>query len=530
MRDQWEDTLFRMAEKEQIIMPDELTDRIDGILCKLKEERIGFRMNWKKSLILAAALTMLLSATAVASVGALRERMESMNREKLEAYLEQIYTTKIGHDNYNRPYTDTEKERMETLRAAYQSEARFPKREITMIDEARDYKGKSVAFLGDTTTFFFPEQEMSDEELLQIIDFLYKRDYSLAKMNEMIAAREAQMPDPEVGEIEATDTQILESNAVYEPGQELTIPYTGDLELDMTIAAGDDEIYLAGFNTVHRMEIGSSDSRVFFDDFGVETRILAMCQDAERNVYMALWQWLDESDAETRTLAVWVVSEKGELLRKIDLSPYITQGKTSITSRMVIDGKGYLYIKMTGLESLDESAECGILVLDREGEYVAEISSGEYYMDRLGGLCVGKDGRVYTEIGNYYDPDDTVQRLGIASVNVEVGKLGDVCYDIIPDDCIMIDIVAPGAESDFVFWGYDGIYTYDLGDEHAEHILHAYEAPCDWEGARCCALPDGRILLAKCTEYRREQTELGMRLYGVPEKTYFYYLPGVPTE
>ena len=297
MKDKWEETLFRMADQEQIVMPESLSDKIEEVLCKPVEAK--FHMNWRKSLILAAALTMLASATAVASVGALRERMEAMNREKLEEYFTQIYTTKIGVDNYNRPYTDTEKERMDELRESYENEARFPKGELTMIEKPEEYKGKGVALLGDTTTFFFPAGEMSDEELLQIIDFIHKRDYSLQKMNEMIAAGEAQMPVIEE-EIEATDAEILAGDTVYEPTQELTIPYTGDLELDLTIAAGRNELFLAGFNTVHRMEIGSSDSELFFDDFGVETRILAMCQDTNGDVYMALWQWPDENEAESR--------------------------------------------------------------------------------------------------------------------------------------------------------------------------------------------------------------------------------------
>lgn len=525
-----------MAQREQVIMPGAVSEKIDEILCKLndgtygnngtKAGHPGFHMNWKKSVILAAALVMLVSATAVASVGALRERMEAMNREKIEEYFAQIYTAKIGHDNYNRPYTETEKERMEVLKASYENEACFPKGEIAMIGEAKDYKGRGVAFMGATATFFFPEEEMGDEELLRIIDFMYKRDYSLAKMNGMIEAGEAQMPEIAMPEPEATDEEILSGDRIYEPDQELTIPYTGELELDLTIAAGQNEIFLAGFNTVHRMAIGSSDSELFFDGFGVETRILAMCQDEGGDVYMALWQWLSE-DAQERTLSVWVVDKDGELVRKVDLSPYLAAGRQGYTRRMAVDQNGYLYIKAAGLATTKGAAECEILVLDREGNYVNTISTDDYYMSLLGGLGVGKDGKVYTQIGNYYDPADSEQRLGIASVDVEKGTLGEIYDDIVPDNPIMIDIVAPGAGTDFVLWGYDGIFTYNLGDENAVNVLPAYEAPCDWEGVRACALQDGRIVFADCAQYRREETEYGTRFHGVPEKTCFYYVPGM---
>lgn len=524
MKDRWEETLFRMAKQEQIIMPESMSDKMEEILCKPNKGR--FHMNLKRSLILAAALTMLISATAAASVGAVRERMEAMNREKIEEYFTQIYTTKIGMDNYNRPYSDTEKERMNKLREAYENEARFPKGELTMIDDPEEYKGKGVALLGDTTTFFFPDEEMSDEELLQIIDFMHKRDYSLQKMNEMVAAGEAQTPVIEE-EIEATDASILEGDAVYEPAQELTIPYTGELELDLTIAAGRNELFLAGFNTVHRMEIGSSDSALFFDDFDMETRILAMCQDADGDVYMALWQWPDENDAENRMLVVWVVNRDGKLLRKIDMLPYMAPERIGYVRRMAIDADGYLYLSVAGLKSPREGQECEILVLDREGNYVSRIVPDEYALDINGGLGVGKDGKVYTCIENFYDPDNPENKMGIASLDIQKGTLGEIYYDIMPEGTIMIDIIAPGAESDFVFWGYNGIFTYNLGDENAKNVLPAYEAPCDWEGARYCALPDGRIVIADVSDYRVEEHPLGKRFLAVPEKTCFYYMPGI---
>ena len=70
---------------------------------------------------------------------------------------------------------------------------------------------------------------MSDEELLQIIDFYAKREYSLQKMNEMIAAGEADFPKeakPTVPD-EVTDFSVLDSSVGFQPEQALTIAYTG---------------------------------------------------------------------------------------------------------------------------------------------------------------------------------------------------------------------------------------------------------------------------------------------------------------
>ncbi len=153
---------------------------------------------------------------------------------------------------------------------------------------------------------------------------------------------------------------------------------------------------------------------------------------------------------------------------------------------------------------------------------VTEIDTGTYDCNRLGGLCLGKDGRIYTQIQSM-EGDKQIQ--GIAAVNREKGCLSDCYVGIVPEDTIMLDIVAPGTDTDFVFWGFDGIFTYNLGEESAIHFLPAYEALCQWEGVLNCALPDGRIVFGACSEYRQEVREDGTeRFYRIPEKVCFYVI------
>ena len=394
-----EQKLFEMAEREEMILPDTLQDRMDDILVRLTKRR-KYRMTWRKSVVLAAALTAMLSITVTAAVSVLQQRMEAMNEKEMEEYFVQIYRNAIGVDNYNRPYTESEKERMEQLRKSYEETGLFPKGALTMISEPEAYRGKGVAFYGDTATFFFPEKEMSDEELLQIIDFMQKRDYSLQAMNEKLAA----------GEI--------------------------------------------------------------------------------------------ESPTET-------------VKKKIDLSPYQEKFGGRI-SRMVVDDRGYIYIRTL-------FSNCLLFVFDEDGNYVKAITSDTWQSHPAGGLGIGRDGKVYTQI----EGRGTDSGMGIASVNPESGCLEDVYENIMPEGTIMIDIIAPGSDTDFVFWGYDGIFTWNLGEESAVNVLPAYEAPCPWEGCMYCALPDGRIVFGYSTDYRTEGEGDNRRTYRVPEKTCFYYKAGL---
>lgn len=524
MRDRLDEKLFQMAAQEVIEVPDSLPDKIDRIMEELPAQKHVFHMNWRKALVLAAMLTMTLSITVTAAVSALQQRMEAMNHEKMEEYFTQIYESKLGNDNYNRPFTESEERRMQKLMIAYEEQALFPEGELRMLEAAEDYKGKGVAFYAGTSTFFFPEREMTDEEFLQLIDFRYKREYSLAKMNEMIETGEMQMPEIEQESACATDSEILQSEALYKPEQELIIPYTGDLEAHF-MAAGQNCIFLTGYNEVHKMEIGRSESTLFFDDFGEqETRIVSLCQDKNGDVYMGVWKRYEGSQ-DTWEIAIWVVNQDGEFLREIELTPYTTDGSSGMLGQMVVDEEGYLYARFSGKKTSEQGKDSILLVFDKEGNLVNEIDSEEYDSSRLGGLCLGKDGKIYTQIQIW---DGENRKLGIASVNREKGCLENIYLGIVPDGTIMLDIVAPGADTDFVFWGYDGIFTYNIGDESAVNVLPAYEAPCQWEGVMNCALPDGRIVFGDCGEYRKEELEDGTpRFYSIPEKICFYYMSSV---
>lgn len=505
--------LFQMAQQETIVVPISLENRIDNLLNDLPSQKHFYKMNLRKALVLAAVLIMAFSITATAAVSILQQRMEAMNRDKLEEFFVQIYQSKLPADNYNRAITQEEQARIDSLKTAYAEHGLFPEKELTLIQKADAYNGKNVAYLADTGTFFLPDKEMTDEQLLQIIDFRTKRDYSLQKMNEMIESGEVDFPEEAIASNEpivTTDEAILQSDAVWNPEQELTIPYTGELSV-CDIGAGNNSIFLGGFNSIHQMEIGSSDSEVFYDDFTAETRILEVYQATNDVVYATGWEWVDSGETH---LYLWMIDSKGSLIRKIDLKPYCGSDGNGIIGRIAVDTMGNIYLSGQLAEPDNE-----VLVLDQNGALITKINTENYHTSRLGGLGIGKDGLAYITV---MDQD---WNMGIASIDVDKGALGTVYPSIVPPETIMLDVVAAGSDTDFVFWGFDGIFTYNLGDEHAINVLPAYEAPCQWEGVLYCALPDGRIVFADSTDYTKvEAPNGGERYLAIPEKTTFYYI------
>lgn len=527
--DRFEQELLHLAEQEKMIVPETVYRKVDDTLVSLSAGPIRKKMTWKKAVLLAAVLTAMCSLTVTAAVGALQRRMEAMNQKEIADYFVQIYTSKLGADNYNRPMKEEERNRMVKLRVSYEQEAVFPQKALTMLSSPDAYKGKGVGFYKETSTFFLPEKDMSDEELLQIIDFVHRRDYSLQVMKETITESETSFLIEEITEDEGKEEK-------EKTGEEAAqrIPYTGNLSI-RKIAAGQDCIYLTGKNSIHRMEIGSSDSERYFDDFKNDTYVNAMYEDKKGNLYLAVNERIEEgNDVEKDGLAqgenagngsagvvtiagekyrsaLWILNRTKEVVRKIDLSSGQAQAYEGIgmVTRLVVDAQGYIYLRGTGI------GDALLIVLDGQGNYVKRITSDLYDCHALGGLGVGRDGRIYTQI---QDRD----RMGIASVDLAEGALDEIYMDIVPEGTIMLDLIAPGSDTDFIFWGYDGIFTYDLGAESAVNILPAYEAPCDWEGVMYCALPDGRIVFADAAQYRQE----GMEMQSIPEKICFYYVPG----
>ncbi len=527
--DRFEQELLHLAEQEKMIVPETVYRKVDDTLVSLSAGPIRKKMTWKKAVLLAAVLTAMCSVTVTAAVGALQRRMEAMNQKEIADYFVQIYTSKLGADNYNRPMKEEERNRMAQLHVSYEQEAVFPQKALTMLSSPDAYKGKGVGFYKETSTFFLPEKDMSDEELLQIIDFVHRRDYSLQVMKDKITESETSFLIEEITEDEGKEEK-------EKTGEEAVqrIPYTGNLPI-RKIAAGQDCIYLTGKNSIHRMEIGSSDSERYFDDFENDTYVNAMYEDKKGNLYLAVNERIEEGgDVEKDGLAqgenagngsagvvtiagekyrsaLWILNRTKEVVRKIDLSSGQAQAYEGIgmVTRLVVDAQGYIYLRGTGI------GDALLLVLDGQGNYVKRITSDLYDCHALGGLGVGRDGRIYTQIQDR-------GRMGIASVDLAEGALDEIYMDIVPEGTIMLDLIAPGSDTDFVFWGYDGIFTYDLGAESAVNILPAYEAPCDWEGVMYCALPDGRIVFADAAQYRQEGTEM----QSIPEQICFYYVPG----
>lgn len=128
----------------------------------------------------AAIICCLICGTTAAAAGIIslyRQRMENMEKQEMENFYQ---LANAGEANsLNRPFTAEEAKRYRVLTEEYERNGLFPNGALTVLSDAASYNGQGVAIDASTRTIYLPEGTLSDEELLQIIDFNHKMTYSI---------------------------------------------------------------------------------------------------------------------------------------------------------------------------------------------------------------------------------------------------------------------------------------------------------------------------------------------------------------
>ena len=308
---------FEIPQLETV--PESVHQSVLGALetIQKKEEKAVMHGNAhlsRRVLLPLAATLVLMTGMSVFAVSLYEQRMKNINQQKLEEYYLQIQTARVDSFHYNRPLTETERSRFDTLNQSYEEEGMFPKGALTVLESPEAYKGKGVGFYESRSTFFLPEQELTDEELLQLIDFYHQVNYSLQKVGSQIKQGVIQEPESE--------NSGLEQSVV--PGKERpsVLAYEGNLSIHC-MAAGADSIYLEGWDSIEKMEIGSSVSTPFFADYdkakgdtSLQPYIFDMVETPEGELYVAVVLW---DGTEGKTGQIWHLDANGNYLNTLEL-------------------------------------------------------------------------------------------------------------------------------------------------------------------------------------------------------------------
>lgn len=544
-----------MAEAERMAVPESLDAKVENILDGLETEKKdskntdGKRANQTvrhygfRRIVIPAAACLLFASVTVTASGLYRAQMESMNHEKLETYFSGLQEADVAADSYSRPLTDGEKNRLEELRQAYLEEGYFPKKEIALLDSPEKYK-KGVAFYAQRSTFFLPEEEMTDEELLELIDFREKRDYSLAKITEEIEAGDYEYVKTEDSTISDAASQGSGSQQTQGAGeasvvqgadtaaQEWQIAYAGELSIRCAVAA-EQGLYVGGFTMegkarVEYLAYGSGTPEKFYDDFDEDGEVYSLCIAPDGSVYAALRGLASPGAEHGRLPVIYHISPEGTLL-----DSFAAGGREwNIVDSMATDAQGRLYARMRMQEDGGY-----VRIYTAEGELIGTVADdGAYAVQGAGSLGRGKDGKVY--VAALAMSEVTAVDAPVTLVSVDPERLcflpaqGNVTENAkaaqSTGTIYQWNMVAAGVsdDADFILWGYSGVDTYRLEDAEFTRAQEVWEMPCGTEGTCAVTVPDGRILYIGATGGVQGQTAAGVDISGKdPAKTYFYYEP-----
>lgn len=544
MRDDFIDRKIRkMAEAERMAVPESLDAKVENILDGLETEKKdskntdGKRVNQTvrhygfRRIVIPAAACLLLASVTVTASGLYRARMESMNHEKLETYFSGLQDADVAADSYSRPLTDGEKNRLEELRQAYLEEGYFPQKELAMLDSPEKYK-KGVAFYAARSTFFLPEKELTDEQLLELIDFKEKREYSLAKISEEIEAGsyEYVKTEPEKDAAQqgraaqqGTSGTVLGADTAT---QEWQIAYEGDVSIRCA-AVAENGLYVGGFTTdgqarVEYLSYGSGTPETFFEDFAENGEVYSLCIAPDGSVYAALRGLAFPGAEHGRLPVIYHISPEGKLLNSFTVG----EREWNIVDSMATDAQGRLYMRMQEDGSY-------VRIYSAEGELIGNVADdNSYAVQGAGALGQGKDGKVYAAAQAVGDATAGNIAMTLVSVDSEslrfvpvAGGENVVCS---ADTIYPWKMVAAGVSetADFILWGYNGVDTYRLGETEFTRVQENWEMPCGTEGTCAVLVPDGRILYIGASDGFQGTTADGVEISGKdPEKTVLYYEP-----
>lgn len=168
----------------KIHIPEEMQEDIIVNIQKNMESGKGKKGNWRRMLGAAAAFALaagvigLPARALVTSV--VKERMDSVPGEEMQDLSDMVQSQSVAADGFSREYSAGEKTRNKELWQAYEN-GTFPERVIAQVDSEDAVMEGTLCYDRSAGVFHLPDQEMTDEEILQIIDFQHRMSYAVAQ-------------------------------------------------------------------------------------------------------------------------------------------------------------------------------------------------------------------------------------------------------------------------------------------------------------------------------------------------------------
>lgn len=309
----------KMAQQSKCPVSKEYEESIERLLKTLKSDEVRSRKTkvaplFKFGMAACAVCTIMLASVPVAAKISdyVKERMSNMSEAEQEEYRETNNQEKLTSEHeteairYSREMSEEERARFQELSEKYETEGLFPEEEMQMIDQLEDNAEISaIVYEVYNREFFLPERDLTDEELLQIVDFFHKLDYSISqdeevqailaeqnKSNENSDSKENNMSEQEaIEKASAYLTEVIDGDAA---AMDKTVEFRTGFEYEgyddyrVTFMDNENNSYSVEFNaktgTLYRIDLSES-SEIATELIEVNEELISSNYDKAKNIF-----------------------------------------------------------------------------------------------------------------------------------------------------------------------------------------------------------------------------------------------------
>lgn len=270
--------------------------------------------------------------SASAAYFSYKNRVENMSQEEQEGYQDVLeaddyYTC---GDSMTRELTKAEKKKLIKLQDEYYKNGVFPEESVALLDKLSELKPGQLAYVAEDNKLHLPEAEMTDEQILQFIDYQAKYTYIVEK------SVEETEPTEEVDEAAVSVTEKEEVNSDAD-----TEALTG---LSFDVSTEDEEVFKTQSKELIKQIYGEEldETWSFYVNGGKWSEDDDIAEEGDS--YTITWAESDAPDAKTYVIDIpmnedgnWIINKYGlevfvdaEDYTWDEAQKYLDQGETAV--------------------------------------------------------------------------------------------------------------------------------------------------------------------------------------------------------
>ena len=206
--------LRRMAKRSNYPQSEDMEGKVNALLEELTGQQGDDRQHviYRKAVVVCMLLLVVsvLAKPAAAAVNYVAKRMQQVPETKQEKlYEEQQEAQGDEAICYSRALSEKEQQRYNQLFAEYEENGRMPEGELFTEETYSGQKDYPVYTTKDRR-LWLPERELTDEEMLQIIDYYHVVDHSLQNVNQ----KKQESVEETTTEVTGSDKEMVQQKAV----------------------------------------------------------------------------------------------------------------------------------------------------------------------------------------------------------------------------------------------------------------------------------------------------------------------------